>query len=180
MFNLKNKKDKEIESLNKLIVLKDEKIELLEKEILLNQKKFDVEFQKFRERQEKQVDSFKEKANESLLISLLPVLDGFDNAVTTIKAKNNTGILDGVTMVYTRMLGILEKYGLKSFESVGRVFDPNKHCAVDTQFCTDIELNNIIQEEYTKGYTFKNKVLRFASVIVYTKQEPQNISISLR
>jgi molecular chaperone GrpE len=103
---------------------------------------------------------------EHLFKTLLPVLDNFDHTLEKSKAAENVDVvLQGVRMVYDQMLGILRSHGVEAVEALGGPFDPSVHEAMMRR--EDPERpDNIILEEFQKGYKLNGRVIRPSRVIV--------------
>jgi molecular chaperone GrpE len=112
-------------------------------------------------------------AQESVLTKLLPVLDNFDMALA---ATNNSqaGAVDalkaGVTMINQQLRQALTETGLEEIDAAGQPFDPRWHQAVSQQECADAPEGHVVQQ-LRKGYKFRDRLLRPASVIVAKKPE---------
>ncbi|MCF7832960.1 MAG: nucleotide exchange factor GrpE [Candidatus Marinimicrobia bacterium] len=121
-----------------------------------------AEFENFKKRINKDQLRTKELYKENMLANLLPVLDDIDRA---LQHHEDDDTAKGFTMIRIKLLSYLESYNVKPFESVGEEFDPEKHNAMLTR-ADENEKDNIILEEFEKGYMIDNKVLRHAKVIV--------------
>jgi molecular chaperone GrpE len=130
-----------------------------------------ADFENFRKRIVKEKQDAIDFANQSLLIDLIAVLDDFERA---LKAAESSGhgeadfntLCEGVGMIEKRLLSQLEnKWALKRYDSVGAAFDPNLHEALfmEKYACTP---EPVVQEEFAKGYTLKDRVIRPAKVKV--------------
>lgn len=105
-------------------------------------------------------------ANESLIRELLPVIDNLERALQHGEEDTNCkGLLDGVRMTLKSFADALDKFGCTSFESVGKVFDPNYHEAVMQQESPESPEKTVLQE-LQKGYTLRDRLVRPAMVIV--------------
>jgi len=103
--------------------------------------------------------------NESLLKSLLPILDNLSRAIEHGKnLKECAPLLDGVEIIRKDFFITLEKYGVKPIATAGEAFDPEKHEAVSQQE-SDLEPDRVISE-VQNGYFFHDRLLRPAKVIV--------------
>ena len=72
---------------------------------------------------------------------------------------------DGMKMIYKQLITTLDELGVKPIEAVGKEFDPNFHNAV--MHVEDEEAGeNIVVEEFQKGYTYKDFVVRHSMVKV--------------
>lgn len=121
-----------------------------------------AEFENFKKRIIKDQQRSREIYKENLLIELLPVIDDIDRA---LQHHTDKELNDGFTMTRTKLLNYLEKYEVVPFESLGEEFNPDKHDAMLTRSVKD-EKDNIIIEEFQKGYMIEKKVLRHAKVVV--------------
>lgn len=137
-----------------------------------------AEFDNYRKRIQKETEEFKEYAQASLLLDLVPVLENFDRALSHVefiidspetkeenaKVPEPTWLL-GIKIIYNQIKDILNKYGFQEYSCLGQEFDPKK-CEAINFIETDEKPANIVSEEVGKGYMLKNKVIRPAIVIV--------------
>ena len=125
-----------------------------------------AELENFKKRTAREKETSLRYAEESLLRELLPSIDNLEMAIQQGQADDNgTALLEGVEMTLKGLQGCLEKFGLKSVESVGQVFDPNFHEAIGMEASEEMEANTVLKE-YQKGYFYKERLLRAAKVIV--------------
>ena len=124
-----------------------------------------AEFDNFKKRTQKEKADLMRFGNESLLRSILPILDNLERAIDHGKgSKENTSLLEGLEITLRQFLNTLEKFGVKPLSARGEVFDPEKHEAVSQQE-SDQEPNRVISE-IEKGYIYHDRLLRPARVIV--------------
>jgi molecular chaperone GrpE len=124
-----------------------------------------AEFENFKKRMQKEKADLLKFGNENLLRALLPVLDNLNRAIEHGKnANENAPLLGGVEMVQKEFLTILERFGVKPFQAVGEVFDPEKHEAI-SQEESELESNRVISA-VQGGYFYHDRLLRPARVIV--------------
>ena len=124
-----------------------------------------AEFENFKKRMQKERADLLKFGNESLLKALLPVLDNLSRAIEHGKnAKESSPLLEGVEMVQKEFLTTLDKFGVKSVQAVGEVFDPERHEAV-SQAESELEPNRVISAVQS-GYFYHDRLLRPARVIV--------------
>lgn len=121
----------------------------------------DLENFRRRARQERE-DLLKYEA-ESLITSLLPVIDNFERALAA--SGDEAKLKQGVEMIYRQLLEVLGRAGLTPMECQGQEFDPHLHQAV-MQVNTEEQPENTIVEVFQKGYYLKDKVIRPAMVTV--------------
>ena len=150
-FGRKNKKDK-----------KDEKIEELTDRLTRQM----AEFDNFRKRREKEKSQMYEIGAKDIIEKILPVVDNFERGLDAVKEEDKEDpFIQGMEMVYKQLMTVLGELGVKPIEAVGKEFDPNLHNAVmhveDENFG-----ENIIAEEFQKGYVYRDSVVRHSMVKV--------------
>lgn len=150
-FKKKEKKDK-----------KDEKIEELTDRVRRQM----AEFDNFRKRTEKEKTQMFETGAKSIVEKILPVVDNFERGLAAVtEEEKGTSFVEGMEKIYKQMMTVLEEAGVKPIEAVGQEFDPNLHNAV--MHVEDEEFGeNIIAEEFQKGYTYRDSVVRHSMVKV--------------
>lgn len=125
-----------------------------------------AEFDNFRKRSRREYDQLLEYASEKVLSAVLPVLDDFDRTLTAMeKTDNLSSIKEGITMVTNKLQKTLEKEGLNLIDSVGADFDSKLHEAIHSVEVPDEKKGKVL-EQVEKGYRLKDKVIRYAKVIV--------------
>ena len=138
----------------------------LSKEYLKHLERLQADFENYKKRQEKKKKEFIEFANEELLNDLLSVVDNLERALDSTKnEKNAKAIKEGIKNTLKGFYNILKKEGVMPMKSVGHRFDPYRHEAV-MKTETDKHSEDIVTEEFQKGYYIKSKVLRPAMVKV--------------
>ena len=141
---------------------KDEKIEELTDRVRRQM----AEFDNFRKRTEKEKTQMFETGAKSIVEKILPVVDNFERGLAAVtEEEKGSPFVEGMEKIYKQMMTMLEEAGVKSIEAVGQEFDPNLHNAV--MHIEDEELGeNIIAEEFQKGYTYRDSVVRHSMVKV--------------
>lgn len=130
-----------------------------------------AEFENYKKRMQKEKADSMRFGNESLLKSILPILDNLERAINHGKdLKENTSLLEGVELTLKQFLDTLERFGVKPVSAMGEVFDPEKHEAISYQE-SDQEPHRVISE-VLKGYLFHERLLRPAKVIVSREKTP--------
>lgn len=136
------------------------------KEYMGRLERLQADFENYKKRQEKKQKEFIEFANEELLNDLLSVVDNLERALdSTENEKNTKAIKEGINNTLKGFTNILKKEGVMPMESIGHRFDPYRHEAV-MKTETDKHSEDIVTEEFQKGYYIKSKVLRPAMVKV--------------
>lgn len=125
-----------------------------------------AEFDNFRKRTEKEKTQMFEIGAKSIIEKILPVIDNFERGLGTVsEEEKNNGFVQGMEKIYKQLLTSMEDTGLKAIEAVGKEFDPNYHNAV--MHGDDPEQgDNLVVEEFQKGYMYKDSVVRHSMVKV--------------
>ncbi|MEX0663989.1 MAG: nucleotide exchange factor GrpE [Acidimicrobiia bacterium] len=121
-----------------------------------------ADFENYRKRMLREQTEKIERANESLIEQLLPVLDTFELALANLP-ETDEQVRKGVELVYADLLGVLEKAGLERIDALGKPFDPHEHEAVAQE---DGEGDPVVFDILRPGYRLKGRVLRPATVRV--------------
>jgi len=168
---LKNSEDK----LSEIKKITQEK-ENLSKEYLKHLERLQADFDNYKKRQEKKQKEFIEFANERLISNLLTVLDNLERALDSAKNEENAkAIREGINNTLKEFRNILQKEGVKPMQSIGHRFDPYKHEAV-MKIETDKHSEDMVTEEFLKGYYIKSKVLRPAMVKVAVSTKEKKVT----
>jgi molecular chaperone GrpE len=105
-------------------------------------------------------------ANNSLLESLLPILDNFELGLEAAKnTPEATGIVQGLQMVRKQLEDFLRDHGVEIVNAEGSPFDPNLHDAVAHEPSSDVAEGTVVRQ-LRKGFKLKDRLIRPASVIV--------------
>ena len=122
-----------------------------------------AEFDNFRKRTEKEKSSMYIIGAKDIVEKILPVVDNFERGLA--QAPEDDAFADGMKMIYKQLISTLNDLGVQPIEAVGKEFDPNFHNAV--MHVEDEEAGeNIVVEEFQKGYTYKDFVVRHSMVKV--------------
>ena len=143
----------------------EEKKEMSAEDEALNVKymRLMADFQNFKRRTEKEKSDIYAFANEKIVVELLNVIDNFERALAL--GAEGDGFVEGMSLIFKQLQGVLEKAGVKEIEALGQEFDPNFHNAVmmeDTDEYESGKVSCVLQ----KGYTLNNKVIRPSMVKV--------------
>jgi len=129
-----------------------------------------AEFETYKRRVNKDKEEIQRYGNESLLHDLLPIIDNLELALKHASDNVSEGLVQGVEITLKELNKTLEKFGLKAIDAEGRRFDPSVHHAMTQVVRDDVE-DNVVVEEFRKGYLLKEKVLRPSLVAVSKKSE---------
>ncbi len=126
-----------------------------------------AEFENYRKRTIREKVDLMATAAQDTMSAILPVLDDFDRAKANAEDDSNTEpFSEGVMLVYNKLYSILEQKGLKAMESNGVDFDPEFHEAITEIPAPSEELKGKVIDTVEKGYTLKDKIIRYARVVV--------------
>lgn len=126
-----------------------------------------AEWDTYRRRTTEQRAEEKVRATEKLMENLLPVLDDFERTVAYAVENGETGLLDGVKAVQSKLLDALVKGGLEIIDPAGEAYDALEAQAVAT-VPDDEAFDETVHDVYQKGYKMGKKVIRPAMVTVTT------------
>ena len=135
--------------------LKEAKIEELTDLV----KRVQAEFENFKKREENERKIFVEFSNSELIRNLLPILDSIGSA----KKNGNEEAKKGIELIEKQLISVLEKYGLREINSVGKKFNPEFHECLMKENNSEKE-DEIVLEELQKGFMLKDRVLRHSKV----------------
>jgi len=127
-----------------------------------------AEFENYKKRLNKDKEEIIRYGNESLLYEILPFLDHLEMALKHASNEASSGLIQGVEITLKELKKTLEKFGLTEIEAEGRPFDPGIHHAMSQVERDDID-DQLVVEEFRKGYMLKDKVLR-ASLVAVSKK----------
>ena len=143
--------------------------QLQEKDRLLRSHIADLrgEQDELRRRLTRELEQRLELATGNLLADFLPVLDNLDRALQSAAQQPKLdALLEGIHLVRTQFLNILARHGLQPLDRQGQTFDPRLDEAITTVEVTDPRQHNLVLQEWEKGYTLHDNVLRPAKVAV--------------
>ena len=125
-----------------------------------------AEFDNFRKRTDKEKAARYDMGAKDVIEKILPVLDNFELALKNVPDdKEASAFAEGMEMIHKQFVKVLEDLGVTPIEAVGKEFDPAFHNAV--MHMDDEEAgDNIVVEEFQKGYMYKEHVVRYSMVKV--------------
>lgn len=122
-----------------------------------------AEFENYKKRTQKDKEGLKDLLVSDIMTSILPVIDNLEKAVKV--QTEDKAYQDGVKMVLKQLQDVLLYNGVKEIETVGKKFDPELHEAV-SHVTDEKHGENVIIEEFRKGYRIGNRVIRHSMVVV--------------
>ncbi len=125
-----------------------------------------AEFDNFRKRTEKEKTAMYEIGAKDVIEKILPVVDNFERGFQGVSEEERENpFIQGMDKIYKQMMSVLEGLGVKPIEAVGQEFNPDFHNAV--MHVDDEEAGeNIVVEEFLKGYMYRDSVVRYSMVKV--------------
>jgi molecular chaperone GrpE len=162
-------KEKEIEELKKMLEEKEKEFKEHHDRLL----RLAADFENYKKRATREKEDWAKFANEDLIRAILPFIDNLERAVNHAQKVADTGVLiEGVRLTIQQLLQTLNKFGLSSFQSVGKPFDPAIHEAMLVVETDKHEPNQVV-EEFQKGYLLNDRLLRPATVSVSKSPEKE-------
>ncbi len=126
-----------------------------------------AETENFKKRLQKEKSDLAMFANEKLIKHLLPIYENLDRALATPDVSLQT-LKEGVQMIFKQFTAFLEKEQVETIVALGEKFDPSRHEALK-QIESETHEDNIVVEEYSKGYLLHGRVLLPARVVISKK-----------
>jgi molecular chaperone GrpE len=142
-----------------------------EREILFNQlARVQADFKNAQKRLEAEKIQAIQYANAKLIQAIIPALDNFDRALEVDPAKTDAAtVLKGMQIVHDHFLKLLTDCNVQPIAPApGTPFDPNQHQALMQQPDDRYKQPTVVQL-YQRGYSFHDRVLRPAQVVVGQK-----------
>ena len=141
---------------------KDEKIEELTDRVARQM----AEFDNFRKRTEREKSQMYEVGAKDIIEKILPIVDHFERGLAAVaEDKKEDPFVDGMDKIYKQLITTLESAGVTPIEAVGKPFDPEFHNAVMHIDDESLE-ENVVVEEFQKGYMYRDCVVRHSMVKV--------------
>jgi molecular chaperone GrpE len=123
-----------------------------------------ADFSNYRRRVEREGNKMAEAGKREIILPLLGVIDDLERALLWANDIDQQA-MEGVRIIYRKLVALLEHQGVHPFDSVGKLFTPDLHEAVAVTEDEGVEPGTII-EELRKGYLWNNELLRPAQVRV--------------
>lgn len=123
-----------------------------------------ADYDNFRKRSMRQMEEARRFGAEKVIYDLLAVIDNLERALMHAEGDESP-MVEGVRMVTKQFLDVLGMHGVQGFDSLGEVFDPERHEAMGQEPAGDRPPGTVV-EEMLKGYFLHDRLLRPAQVIV--------------
>ncbi len=132
-------------------------------------KRLAAEFENYKKRVDKDTIQMMKYSCAGFIEKLLPVLDGFELALKN--AKEHDTFVQGMRMIYGQLMSVLQAQGLRPIEALGKKFDPYYHEVLQKEPSDKEE--DIVIEEFQKGYMLFERVIRHSKVKISEKENQQ-------
>lgn len=132
-----------------------------------------AEFENYKKRTDNEISNYIKYASENLIKSLLPVYDDINRSIDSIEkgeTKDFETLKQGIQLISDKFKNTLKSEGLEEIEILGKEFDVNTCDALLSVPREDVAPHTVV-EVVEKGYKLKDKVIRFAKVIVSAEKE---------
>jgi molecular chaperone GrpE len=132
-----------------------------------------AEYENYKKRSTRDMQDLRKYANEAILKDLLHIIDNLERAVASTPgdASDASQLLEGVDLTLKEMCKIIEKHGVQAIDALDQPFDPNYHEAM-MQEQTDLHPDNTVIKQLQKGYSYHERLLRPAMVVVSKRLTP--------
>jgi len=125
-----------------------------------------AEFDNFKKRTAREKEALYTEAVSDVVSAFLPVVDSIERAIQVCSGQQEEqSIREGMELVKRQVNDVLKKLGVEELNCVGADFNPEFHNAV-MHITDDSYGQNVVVEEFQKGYVFKDKVIRHSMVKV--------------
>lgn len=126
-----------------------------------------AEFDNFKKRSFKEKMDVIQTAGKDVMISLLDVIDDTERAEKQLETASDIQALkEGMQLVFNKLKNTLQQKGLKAFDSIGEVFDVEKHEAITEIPAPSKKMEGKVIDEVQKGYLLNDKLIRHAKVVI--------------
>ena len=127
-----------------------------------------ADFDNYRKNQLKKTNDLLTYGGEEAFKKLLPIIDDFERAVEhNEKAEDIEALREGFKLIYGKLKTYLEQSGVSVIPAAaGDTFDETIHEAITMFPAPTPELKGKVVDCPTKGYKYKDKVIRVAKVVV--------------
>jgi molecular chaperone GrpE len=135
-----------------------------------------ADFDNMRKRVIKERTEVYARANEDIMLEMMPVLDHLDLALATAAEHEITGaqaaVVDGFKLVSEQLMSVLKKFGLEPINAEGQQFDTNRHEAI-AQMPSETVAEGIVITQTRRGWMLGEKLLRPSQVVVSAGVAPK-------
>jgi molecular chaperone GrpE len=123
-----------------------------------------ADFENYRKRAAREAAASGERAKSGLVRELLPVVDNLERALASAQ-EGEQHLAEGVRLVHSALIAVLERNGVEQFDPRGDRFDPGEHEALSMREQDGAE-SGVVLDVVEKGYRSNGSILRPARVVV--------------
>ncbi len=128
-----------------------------------------ADFDNYRKNVPRRIEEEKDRERVKIFSDLVRVVDDIDRAMKMLQNSDvDEQFVKGVEMIYQQILQFLRNYGVEQFSAHGKEFDPDYH---EAMMVKEGEEDNVVVEEFEKGYTYRGRLLKPARVVVSRKKQ---------
>ena len=155
--------EQEVNTLENQLVELQAQVEKEKKEYLF----LAAEFDNYRKRTMREKAEIIKNGGENVLKGILPIVDDFERGLKAAEADTDAkSVLEGMTLIYNKLVKYLESMGIKEMNSTGEVFNSDIHEAIAQVPAPSEDMKGKVLDTVQKGYMLNDKVLRHAKVAV--------------
>jgi molecular chaperone GrpE len=121
-----------------------------------------ADFENYRKRAAREAAAAGERARSGLVRELLPIVDNLERALASAE-DGEQHLAEGVRLVHSELIAVLERNGIEQFDPSGEKFDPTEHEALSVR---DEGEAGLVVDVVEKGYRSNGTILRPARVVV--------------
>ena len=126
-----------------------------------------AEYDNYRKRTLKEKMELTKTGGEDILISILPVVDNFERALSSMdKIKDIDATKEGINLIYNNFIEFLKSRGVNEIEAINKAFDTDLHEALTKIPAPSKKLEGRVVDVIEKGYYLHDKVIRYAKVVI--------------
>jgi molecular chaperone GrpE len=135
-------------------------------ELFAKLQRVSADYDNLQKRTAKQITESISYEKEKIIKAILPALDNFEHTLQNAHSAGNVdALLRGIQIIYDQMFDILKLHNVEQIKALGEIFDPVMHEAV-MQKTEPERKENVVLEEFQKGYKLNGRVIRPTKVIV--------------
>lgn len=159
-------KEKKKKKSARVLEMELEKSEAKAAELTDKYQRLMAEFENARKRNAKEQSHMYDVGAKEVLGKLLPVVDNFERGLDALSEEEKEGAFaQGIIKIYQQLITVFDEIGVKAMDAAGKEFNPDFHNAV--MHVEDENMGeNLVAEEFQKGYMYKDTVLRHSMVKV--------------
>ena len=121
-----------------------------------------ADFENYRKRAAREAAAAGERARSGLVRELLPIVDNLERALASAE-DGEQHLAEGVRLVHSELIAVLERNGIQQFDPSGDKFDPSEHEALSVR---EEGEPGLVLDVVEKGYRTNGTILRPARVVV--------------